>query len=157
MRCVLATAILLIACPDPDSNLTRYKIDGLPVVIEAGAGPDEDEMRLALEVFRREVQSEFVLSRRVEATAWQELVEIRWVEGLVFDGGTYDIETQTIRLQWFGCVVEGPLYQRLMEHYLYALTEQTDHLGIQEWVENLRWRTAMVLCVEAKAGMRVLW
>lgn len=140
-----AVAALLIACPD-DPDHERYEIDGLPVVLVDGVGPEQTDMQLAVEVFRREVQSEFAISRDTEASAWGQLTEVRWTGDDVPDGGTYNTDTAKIRLQWQGCVLEGPLYLRLIEHYLYSTTGSTNHLGFREWAEDLRAETALILC-----------
>lgn len=149
VRCVVAAAMaaLMIACPDPDDPTgDRYEIDGLSVVLEDGEGPTPLDMQLAVEVFRREVQTEFAISRETEASAWDALAEVRWTGDAVAEGGTYDTDVAKIRMQWQGCVLEGPLYLRMIEHYLFVTTGSLTHLGFREWADELTAETKPILC-----------
>lgn len=139
-------ALALTACdPRDDDETPGYELDGVAVVLEDGAGPDETEMRLAVEQYRTQAALQLEISPADEIEMWRELAEIRWLSDTAAEG-SYDTDSSKIRLAWLGCAAASELYPLLTEHYLWVSTGSTEHLESREWAEALARTTADILC-----------
>jgi len=150
LRCSAAFifALNLLACPDdgedPDVDETIYWVDGVAVVIENAAGPDEVTMMLAVEVFRREAINHWGLDNETDSIIWNELQEVRWTDRDI--QSTYDPETSMIETQYGECLVD-PLFNLLTHHYHYQLTGVTEVPEVDvAWAADLSATNQETLC-----------
>ena len=132
-----------VACSPDDET---YKLDGVPVVLVEGVGPDKLEMTLAVETYRTRGAIQFDMSPAEEIDVWHKLSEIRWTEGTVPGGGVYNPDTGKIKLRWYECAVTGELYPTLTEHYSFVATGMTEHLGSRDWAKQLAAEVAPIVC-----------
>lgn len=114
-RILMIAALGLTCCGDDEDETTRYLVDGVPIVLEEGVGPEEPEMVLAAELYRREAETFWMLETDAEQALWRSIRAIRWTAEVVPAGNDY--RNTELRLQWNGCAVDGELYPLLARHY----------------------------------------
>lgn len=135
MRILTALVVFLAACgcgEDEDENV-GYEIDRVPIVLVEGTGPEEGEMVLAVELYRREAETHFDMVLTEEQLKWRAIEEIAWTGDSVPDDGRYDAKAKKLLLRWRGCVVDSPLYWLLTQHYSDAAPTDLD----RAWAEQL--------------------
>lgn len=124
-----------------------YDHDGVPVYVANGKGPSEPAMRLAIELYRYHVIDYLEITLEDESGYWHALTSIHWTGDTLPGGGSYDRATASIRLQYTGCAVDGPLYRSLLAHY-HMLALGTDALADEDlaWAEALSHDYAPAIC-----------
>jgi hypothetical protein len=132
---MVALALWLTACgSDDDKKDVLYRVDDVQVVLEEGVGPEEPEMVLAAELYRREAETFWTLGIGAERALWGSIGEIRWTGESVVGGGTY--RDHNLRIQWTGCAVTGELYRLLTEHYRVPGATDQDLAASRQWAAD---------------------
>lgn len=134
---MVALALWLTACGYSDDDKKKdvlYRVDDVQVVLEEGIGPEEPEMVLAAELYRREAETFWQLGIGAERALWGRIGEIRWTDEFVQTGGSY--RDGNLRLEWTGCAVAGQLYRLLTEHYRAPEPTDQDLAAARQWAAD---------------------
>ncbi len=138
MKKLLVLLCVLGGCALPDKT---YTIDGVQVVLENRIGPKQEQMTLAVELFRREAEEYFDASPDEERQVWRSLQEIRWTKHPVLDHAHYDQDVNIVYANWLGCTLNVPFYTALLHHYVDEPTEED--LAWADWLHD---ENAPVVC-----------
>ena len=148
MRSLLALLMLLGACGMDES----YSVDGVPVVLERGAGPEKEQMTFAAHLFRSAAETYWSLTSEEEMTTWRSIGQIRWTSSPVADGADYDAQLNVLSANWRGCVLAVPFYQALQ--FVYADEVSTEDL---EWARELERDSDDAVCLPSESRFRAPW
>jgi hypothetical protein len=113
---VVALGLMTAACGGDKT----YTVDGVPVVLEQGIGPDRDHMAMTVELYRQAAIRYFGGDPAEEPAVWRALAEIRYTQAAV-EGGAYLDSDGTVWSNWFSCTLDVPLYRAFAEHYGIAM------------------------------------
>ena len=143
---MLATA--LGACMADDKT---YVIDGVPVVLEYGEGPEREHMALAVGLYREAATEHWAIDGDLQV--WRAIREIRWTAGAVDGQALYHYGDSIVYANWYNCALDVPLYSALAEHYAVMLGDNEDD---SEWAEDLQDEHEYQVCssVERKRQLR---
>lgn len=148
MRSLLALLMLLGACGMDET----YQVDGVPVVLERGAGPEKEQMTFAAHLFRSAAETRWSLTSEEERTVWRSIGQIRWTAGPVADGADYDRQLSVLSANWRGCVLAVPFYQALTFVYQDEVDQET-----LEWARELEHESDDAVCLPSESRFRAPW
>jgi hypothetical protein len=138
LKRMIMMAAIGLTCWGDDDETTRYQVDGVAIVLEEGVGPEEPEMVLAAELFRREAETYWQLELDAEQALWRSIRAIRWIdEAVPADAGYQNTE---IIVEWNGCAVTGRLYPLLTQHYRGEGVTADD----RTWARNLAGQSSYI-------------
>lgn len=142
-------AMALVGCV---KETEAYILDGVPVVLEYGEGPEREHMALAVGLFREGARDHWSMDD--ELTVWRSLREIRWVTGAVEGQALYKYGESTVYANWYACALDVPLYRALADHYgaLHSTAEDAD----DAWADELQERHEHEVCSSNESGKRVI-
>ena len=144
----MAVLLLLASCGADET----YTIDGVPVILERGAGPERPHLTFATHLYRQEAKEYWELTPEQERLTWRSIGEIRWTDGPVAHGADYDRSLGVLSANWKGCALAVPLYQALQFAYAEEVTD--DDLT---WAKDLERASTGAVCVPEDPLLRTPW
>jgi hypothetical protein len=143
---MLAISLLLSGCGlMPDKT---YVLDGVPVTLKNGQGPEMDHLWLAVQLYRREARVEWAMTGNEELQFWRSLRQIVWTSDMVLNRAHYDAGTQILYANWLGCALDVPFYQALTNHYWADETPETAVV----WADEQTDANMSVVCNGSDSG-----
>lgn len=142
----LALALLLGGCGlMPDRT---YVLDGVPVTLKNGQGPEMNHLSLAVELYRRDGRARWDVTDEDELQIWRSLRRIVWTHDTVLNRANYDPDVQILYANWLGCALDVPFYRALTDHYWGG--EPTEEA--EAWVDEVRHDNLSVVCNGSDGG-----
>lgn len=145
MRALSVMVLLMLGACGGDKS---YTIDGVPVVLERGVGPEQEALTFATHLYRQGAEDQFQLTLDEELVVWRSIGQIRWTSAPVKDGANYDADLNVLSANWRGCVLSVPFYQALV--FVYADDELERHL---EWAHELEKSSRDALCLPERRSL----
>lgn len=140
MKRLIALLCLLSGCGlMPDRT---YVLDGVPVTLKNGQGPDMDHLALAVQLYRREGRVRWDITEDEELQLWRSLRQIVWTNDTVLNRANYDAGVQILYANWLGCALDVPFYPALTDHYWGG--EASDEAVA--WAEDVQHDNVSVVC-----------
>jgi hypothetical protein len=135
---VLLAALALAACGQSE---TTYVIDGVPVVLELGEGPEQEHLQLAVGLYRQAAVEHWELEDG-DRLVWRTLTAIRYRTGAVEGQALYHYGEATVYSNWYTCALDVPLYRAFARHYALEVegleAVEADETAHDAWAEELR-------------------
>lgn len=143
-------AMALVGCV---RETKTYTLDGVPVVLEYGEGPEREHMALAVGLFREGARNHWSMDD--ELTVWRSLREIRWMVNAVEGQALYRYDEGTVYANWYACALDVPLYQALADHY--GSVQTTDEDADDAWADALQEQHEYEVCSSSESGKHVIF
>lgn len=140
MRRLIALLCLLSGCGlMPDRS---YVLDGVPVTLKNGQGPDVDHLALAVQLYRREARDHWSMTSAQELQVWRSLRRLVWTGDTVLNRANYRADVQIVYANWLGCALDVPFYVALTDHYWDG--DPSDEAIV--WAEDVHDDNVSVVC-----------
>lgn len=133
-----------------------YTIDGVPVLLEQGIGPERQHLAMAVALYRQAARRFYSLESVDEDATWRGIAGIRYTQRAVEHGATYDPDDGMVWSNWYACALDVPLYTAFVGHYSAALGSETLELDLK-WADASRWELRGAVCDAAKPEHVIQW
>lgn len=135
MKQLFSILLALSALAGCIQDTEAYVLDGVPIVLEYGEGPEREHMALAASLFREGATDYWGLEDDV--TVWRSLREIRWTAASLEEKVLYRADQNVLYVNWYDCALDVPLYIGFAEHYGIMLGT-FENPADREWAEALQ-------------------
>ena len=143
---LLAALGLVAACGQSEKT---YVIDGVPVVLELGEGPEQAHLSLAVGLYRQAAVEHWQLEDG-DRLVWRALTAIEYRTGAVEGQALYSYAEAIVYSNWYACALDVPLYAALARHYAFevegAEAVDADEAAHDEWAAELQTEHEPTVC-----------